>query len=121
MEYKDIVATAVYESELNAAWPFYFAYGSSLFAFILIYTGVRLQLVPPADVAGTVRCRPDGPDKRLRRLLTAYRCAAASWTNAILFLHWRRFNYSAVVLTTCLLYTSPSPRDGLLSRMPSSA
>ena len=23
--------------------------------------------------------------------------------------------------TTCLLYTSPSPRDGLLSRMPSSA
>ena len=28
----------------------------------------------------------------------------------------------AVKLTkTCLLYTSPSPRDGLLSRMPSSA
>ena len=26
-----------------------------------------------------------------------------------------KFNYS------CLLYTSPSPRDGLLSRMPSSA
>ena len=27
----------------------------------------------------------------------------------------------AVVTYTCLLYTSPSPRDGLLSRMPSSA
>ena len=25
------------------------------------------------------------------------------------------------VTTNCLLYTSPSPRDGLLSRMPSSA
>ena len=25
------------------------------------------------------------------------------------------------VFNTCLLYTSPSPRDGLLSRMPSSA
>ena len=25
------------------------------------------------------------------------------------------------MLTFCLLYTSPSPRDGLLSRMPSSA
>ena len=25
------------------------------------------------------------------------------------------------VLSACLLYTSPSPRDGLLSRMPSSA
>ena len=24
-------------------------------------------------------------------------------------------------IVTCLLYTSPSPRDGLLSRMPSSA
>ena len=27
----------------------------------------------------------------------------------------------AHILCTCLLYTSPSPRDGLLSRMPSSA
>ena len=26
-----------------------------------------------------------------------------------------------IISTTCLLYTSPSPRDGLLSRMPSSA
>ena len=26
-----------------------------------------------------------------------------------------------VVYSNCLLYTSPSPRDGLLSRMPSSA
>ena len=29
--------------------------------------------------------------------------------------------YSVSLLTGCLLYTSPSPRDGLLSRMPSSA
>ena len=28
---------------------------------------------------------------------------------------------SLVNVNTCLLYTSPSPRDGLLSRMPSSA
>ena len=26
-----------------------------------------------------------------------------------------------LILDDCLLYTSPSPRDGLLSRMPSSA
>ena len=26
-----------------------------------------------------------------------------------------------MLISTCLLYTSPSPRDGLLSRMPSSA
>ena len=29
--------------------------------------------------------------------------------------------FGAVMASTCLLYTSPSPRDGLLSRMPSSA
>ena len=28
---------------------------------------------------------------------------------------------SAGIGSVCLLYTSPSPRDGLLSRMPSSA
>ena len=34
----------------------------------------------------------------------------ADWLNAMVGKGW-----------TCLLYTSPSPRDGLLSRMPSSA
>ena len=29
--------------------------------------------------------------------------------------------YNGELLNACLLYTSPSPRDGLLSRMPSSA
>ena len=31
------------------------------------------------------------------------------------------FNKRTSIDCTCLLYTSPSPRDGLLSRMPSSA
>ena len=31
------------------------------------------------------------------------------------------FNLDTDVVDICLLYTSPSPRDGLLSRMPSSA
>ena len=31
------------------------------------------------------------------------------------------FDRSGAILPGCLLYTSPSPRDGLLSRMPSSA
>ena len=33
----------------------------------------------------------------------------------------RFFSRRLVWSLTCLLYTSPSPRDGLLSRMPSSA
>ena len=31
------------------------------------------------------------------------------------------FTFEVAESKTCLLYTSPSPRDGLLSRMPSSA
>ena len=32
-----------------------------------------------------------------------------------------RYRYRVIPMYGCLLYTSPSPRDGLLSRMPSSA
>ena len=36
--------------------------------------------------------------------------------------HKHQYNYVVVpMIDGCLLYTSPSPRDGLLSRMPSSA
>ena len=31
------------------------------------------------------------------------------------------WNAATMLINGCLLYTSPSPRDGLLSRMPSSA
>ena len=34
---------------------------------------------------------------------------------------YKKINHSDYDLIICLLYTSPSPRDGLLSRMPSSA
>ena len=33
----------------------------------------------------------------------------------------RQFELADYKIYSCLLYTSPSPRDGLLSRMPSSA
>ena len=42
-------------------------------------------------------------------------------TNAKEFNIGRTANIGADVTTTCLLYTSPSPRDATLSRMPSSA
>ena len=35
--------------------------------------------------------------------------------------HWKQIEYEVMQDYSCLLYTSPSPRDGLLSRMPSSA
>ena len=40
---------------------------------------------------------------------------AAAWARGLSALELR------ALARTCLLYTSPSPRDGLLSRMPSSA
>ena len=44
----------------------------------------------------------------------------AGWT-ALQRAAWYYHIEIVELLITCLLYTSPSPRDGLLSRMPSSA
>ena len=35
--------------------------------------------------------------------------------------NWEGKDEAVISIYSCLLYTSPSPRDGLLSRMPSSA
>ena len=40
---------------------------------------------------------------------------------ASMYPHDIEFDLSKMKIYSCLLYTSPSPRDGLLSRMPSSA
>ena len=37
------------------------------------------------------------------------------------FLKWKHREKAGYILTSCLLYTSPSPRDRTRSRMPSSA
>ena len=60
------------------------------------------------ETGGMRRCTLRGRENILKRLL----------------IHVGAFNLSLVLrnmLGACLLYTSPSPRDGLLSRMPSSA
>ena len=44
-----------------------------------------------------------------------------AWSNAAEQLAGKRNDPLHTQLDVCLLYTSPSPRDGLLSRMPSSA
>ena len=45
-----------------------------------------------------------------------------SGVSSLKFMNGNKFSYNGKdVYITCLLYTSPSPRDGLLSRMPSSA
>ena len=46
-----------------------------------------------------------------------------AWRSVVSDIHsnWRAESSIAAFPKLCLLYTSPSPRDGLLSRMPSSA
>ena len=56
---------------------------------------------------------------RLLRLFPALPEAAA--IRDLLSRHLSQANLAAELAYVCLLYTSPSPRDGLLSRMPSSA
>ena len=61
-------------------------------------------------------------------ILTALRTEAFTYARSMLFAAAARKNGRTEIADlfeatarTCLLYTSPSPRDGLLSRMPSSA
>ena len=67
-----------------------------------------------ADFAATFAAFREANDNRLAAL------EAKSSVDPLLTEKVDRLN-TALETQTCLLYTSPSPRDGLLSRMPSSA
>ena len=60
---------------------------------------------------------------RPQTMMMAGSCAAALMAAMIVLPNMDDLSQSVPLATTdsCLLYTSPSPRDGLLSRMPSSA
>ena len=78
-------------------------------------TGTRLPAIStegpsPVAVMNAEEIRMDGlakPEDLLRNLPQVFDSQNTSQSNG--------------ATGTCLLYTSPSPRDGLLSRMPSSA
>ena len=53
--------------------------------------------------------------------ITAAGEVKSEWYGKTVILSDARFTYEEAQHMICLLYTSPSPRDGLLSRMPSSA
>ena len=63
----------------------------------------ELLYFPPVSEADEHGLLAIGGDLTTERLLLAYKSGIFPW------------------FEDCLLYTSPSPRDGLLSRMPSSA
>ena len=72
----------------------------------------------PKDWPGIFSAQP-GIEEELRQT------ALIEPTNSADFLRFllssRQQFLEQLFIATCLLYTSPSPRDGLLSRMPSSA
>ena len=72
--------------------------------------GLTVALAPAQD-----RCARDGGESSFTELQAA---GQAQLPQRILC---QRGAVPLWVLDICLLYTSPSPRDGLLSRMPSSA
>ena len=76
-----------------------------------------------SGIPATARHRTDDP--AIGREVAEYRRLGAlfSCTPGWVKIASMRRNWSSVSLPpwSCLLYTSPSPRDGLLSRMPSSA
>ena len=65
-----------------------------------------------------IEVRKDEPGREINARISIYRCKKCfnphEGAEGPKFLPWAMSSY-------CLLYTSPSPRDGLLSRMPSSA
>ena len=69
--------------------------------------------------SGTTAVNAAGTTRSTTSALNNITCAAPAYRadgNGSLY-----FNGSSSCAYVCLLYTSPSPRDGLLSRMPSSA
>ena len=59
---------------------------------------------------------PDHTGRALRRVFRRGFVGKVRRTSVV-----RHYGMKTLLYGTCLLYTSPSPRDGLLSRMPSSA
>ena len=97
----------------------------------IIYSSIRSGLSSPAFPRVHLMHRPIG--YRVRGSTTNFVHAKASVYTLLLYVQRpvlsstalrvprRKNSSSSLLLTICLLYTSPSPRDGLLSRMPSSA
>ena len=108
-------------AELSAAAAGGGTRGKSPRCALLAFAPTRLGLNPPGGAVDAVRCA-GGRTVRARvalvaRSLPSGRSDAARLAN----LAFRLAGRGLMPSRRCLLYTSPSPRDATLSRMPSSA
>ena len=103
------------EAELAAPQPKHGSFAAPLMAFLLpLQAPVALRADAPAALiegSAALRCEAIGGPVGWSggECEVAAACAPANCTSG------------TTPVEVCLLYTSPSPRDGLLSRMPSSA
>ena len=86
----------------------------TIFGIMLVVMALRVPIAIAMFVAGTI-------GYVMQAGLDPY----FSFLNSQAFARFASYDLSVIPLFIlmghCLLYTSPSPRDGLLSRMPSSA
>ena len=61
------------------------------------------------------------PEGKVEKIQAICKQQGKEFEYAFLFDAFLEEQEQGITIDTCLLYTSPSPRDGLLSRMPSSA
>ena len=73
------------------------------------------------DIRDGDSLRMDCPSCRSRNTFSCFKDGGDYVYNCFKLSCGLRGAYSTDMTASCLLYTSPSPRDGLLSRMPSSA
>ena len=116
MSLTDTVSTADlvsrYAREFNAAYAREHAVTSPLGAWLLLAIAAPASLGDARSRLEVVLgCGADDAARRAAVILGSGHPAVAAAAGV-----WARLRF-----LTCLLYTSPSPRDGLLSRMPSSA
>ena len=65
--------------------------------------------------------RPDVPSSSLLRMIQVVQCPFQEYDQLFIGQVSRTPAQQDAAVSACLLYTSPSPRDATLSRMPSSA
>ena len=124
------IAALVFAVQQAVVWqrncaPLLLIYGVSVtISYLLTFTGFDLAGATGADLNG------DGTARVASTLADANAFGAATVMGLALCFVAAAFNtrprlqmllWIFGLLLVCLLYTSPSPRDGLLSRMPSSA
>eukprot|EP01016_Furgasonia_blochmanni_P034746 TRINITY_DN3783_c0_g1_i1.p1 TRINITY_DN3783_c0_g1~~TRINITY_DN3783_c0_g1_i1.p1 ORF type:complete len:201 (-),score=32.37 TRINITY_DN3783_c0_g1_i1:10-612(-) len=99
------------------------AIGILLPVLLVLYLRLEGQgLVKHKDNIEVIRGLPSTDKQKLKVMMARFSYIFISYDSRRYF--WEGVSTlwsSLIVVYTCLLYTSPSPRDGLLSRMPSSA